>query len=617
MREIPCANLIAMLGLLILFPSVSYAEPTDESERIFLDRCATCHVTNQVPKAIRRDAMAALPPEKIFDAITSGLMSLHAQSLDANKRKRLSMHLSAHPWTASSSGQLAETLVFCDNPAALKSSAWNGPLWSGWSPDLDNTREQPIAHAQLDEGKLADLELRWAFGFPGATTVGTQPAIVGDRLFIGSPEHAVYALHAKTGCAFWKYDTVGKIKGTPVVAVTAAGPTVFIGDRLGWVYALDADTGELRWKDKADEHTAASVTATLIVHADRVYVPVASLEETSGMAPDYECCTFRGSVVVYDALTGKRIWKTYLIAQTPSPTKRSPHGTQLFAPSGAAVWGTPTLDLKRGLLYVTTGDAYSRPAAKTTDAVVALELDTGAIRWSWQATPDDAYTNACLIADTHPQILEECGPDFDFGASAILRKLPSGADALLAGQKSGVLHGLNPDDGTLLWQKRLARGGILGGIEWGMSADHLTVYVPISDAWENADTPSAAGGIVAMHFHDQSIRWQRPAEKLKCLNRPGCNAGQPQAATLVGGLLFSGSMDGHMRVYRTVDGSVVWEHDTLRQYDTVNGVKGFGGSLNGAGTTVVDGWVYFSSGYGLLGMPGNVMLAFGPPTRRE
>lgn len=257
-----------------------------------------------------------------------------------------------------------------------------------------------------------------------------------------------------------------------------------------------------------------------------------------------------------------------------------------------------------------SGVGHTNAGSKTR---IALRHNRGCVF----ATADDAYTNACLIDETHPQILEECGPDLDFGASAILRKLPSGADILLAGQKSGVLHGLNPDDGTLLWQKRLARGGILGGIEWGMSADNLTVYVPISDAWENADTPSAAGGVVAMHFHDQSIRWQRPAAKLECLNTPGCNAGQPQAATLVGGLLFSGSMDGHMRVYRTVDGSVVWAYDTLRQFETVNGVKGFGGSLNGAGATVVDGWVYFSSGYGLLGMPGNVMLAFGPRDRSE
>jgi polyvinyl alcohol dehydrogenase (cytochrome) len=278
------------------------------------------------------------------------------------------------------------------------------------------------------------------------------------------------------------------------------------------------------------------------------------------------------------------------------------------------VWSAPTIDEKRGLLYITTGDGYSPPAAATSDAVMALDLATGAVRWAKQTTPGDAFTLACVTPSADPISREKCGPDIDYGASAVLRKGADGRSLLLAGQKSGVMYALDPDkNGELVWEKRLSPGGLIGGIEWGFTADEQVAYVPISDMWENSGTPQKAGGLNAVRIATGEVLWKVTPPALDCLDKAGCNAGQPQAATLIPGIVFVGSLDGYMRAYDTKTGEILWKYDTKRNYDTVNKIPGNGGSLNGAGVTVVDGWLYFTSGYGFNGMPGNVLLAFGPP----
>lgn len=528
----------------------------------------------------------------------------------------LAAHISKVPWASEDGSTNQETLAQCKDANPIASDAWAKPHWSGWGVDLQNSHFQPAKHAGLVEADLQNLELKWAFGFAGSGTIGSQPAVLGGRVFVGSPEHRLYALDSATGCAHWRFDTEGGVRGAPVVINHKDGPMVFATDRAGWVFALDANNGSLKWEHRIDEHPATMATASPVHHDGRIYVTAASFEENSASVRNYPCCTFRGSVTALDATSGKVVWKTYVIPELPKPTGTSLHGAPTFGPSGAGIWNPATIDVKRGRLYVTTGDAYSRPASTNSDAVVALELDSGAIAWSWQATADDAYTNACVDPDTHPEILAECGPDVDFGASAILRSLKDGSDVLLAGQKSGVLHALNPDDGSVRWQKRISPGGILGGIEWGIAADDENVYVPISDVWEHMADQGAAGGIVAVDFNTSEAKWEQPAVTPDCQGTDGCIAGQPQAAAVIPGLIFSGSMDAHMRVYRTSDGKVVWDYDANREFETVNGVKGRGGSFNGGSAVVVDGMVYVTSGYGTFGIDGNVLLAFGPRRRR-
>lgn len=612
--------LIVFTFLSLSTESIAANEPYNP-EQTFTEICVACHSESPVPRAKARSSMAKLPPERILKALSSGVMAFFALHLTADERGALAEHISSVPWSGEDGSVNQENIVSCSKDAPITPNALQQPHWSGWGADLSNTRFQVAQHARLTEVDLKRLELKWVFGFAGSSTIGSQPAVVGGRVFIGSPEHRLYALDSKTGCAHWRFDTEGGVRGAPVVVTDTNGPTVFATDRAGWIFALDANSGALRWKRRVDDHPATMGTASPVFHDGRVYVTAASFEESSASARNYPCCTFRGSVTALDAKSGDVIWKTYVIPELPVPTGKSPYGVDKLGPSGAGIWNPATIDEERQQLYVTTGDAYSRPASKNSDAVVALRLDTGAIAWSWQATADDAYTNACVDPDTHPEILDECGPDVDFGASAILRTLNDGSGILLAGQKSGMLHALDPDNGALLWQKRISPGGILGGIEWGMAADDKNIYVPISDVWENMSEQGAAGGVVALDFNTGKIVWEQPALEPDCKGTNGCVAGQPQAATVTPGILFSGSMDAHLRAYRTSDGEVVWDYDTNRAYETVNGVEGHGGSLNGGGAVIVDGMVYVTSGYGVFGIDGNVLLAFGPTnnghTRRK
>ncbi|NIP93540.1 MAG: PQQ-binding-like beta-propeller repeat protein, partial [Akkermansiaceae bacterium] len=442
-----------------------------DAEEFFVRTCQGCHNPNPAPRAHTRAALEAMPPERILKAMVGGgLMGAFAIILSDPERRALAEHLSSRSWSEAAT-PVASRFPACSAGTPLGSAALDGPHWSGWGIDLDNTRFQPAEHAGLSREDLGKLELRWALGFDGSTTVGTQPAVVADRLFVGSPEGKLYGLDAKTGCLHWQIVTDGPIRGTPTVTRDAEGKglLVHVGDREGYLYAVDPETGEVLWKVRVDEHPDAVITGSPVTYKGRVYAVVASLEELTAAAPDYECCTFRGSVVVHDAFTGELVWKSYIIDEEPKPTRKTEKGVQLRGPSGAGVWGAPTIDPARGVLYVTTGDSYSQPAAPTSDAVVAYDLETGALKWTKQTTIGDAYTAACLLEDTDPQTLEECGPDIDYGASAILRKNAAGEAVLLAGQKSGVLHALDPDDGRLLWKNRLSPGGILGGIEWGFA----------------------------------------------------------------------------------------------------------------------------------------------------
>jgi polyvinyl alcohol dehydrogenase (cytochrome) len=400
---------------------------------------------------------------------------------------------------------------------------------------------------------------------------------------------------------------------------TESGPrfAAFFGDSSAVVYAVDASTGTLLWKTKVDDHLAARITGSPAFHHGRLYVPVASLEEGSATMANYECCRFRGSVVALDGATGKQLWKTYTVAEAARPTKKNKRGTQQWGPSGAPIWTAPTIDAVRNALYVTTGDNYSDPPTATSDAFLAMDLDSGKVLWSRQMTSSDAYNVACRLPDT-TNCPDSKGPDFDFGSSPILVALPNGKRALIAGQKSGIVHAIDPDrDGQVLWQVRVGKGGIHGGIQWGSAADHSNVYVALSDAGiiaipstlgTEAD-PKAGGGMFALSLEKGERVWFSPPSV--CGERKRCSPAQSAAVTAIPGVAFSGSVDGHLRAYSAKDGAIVWDFDTVGEYKTVNGVPGRGGSLDGPGPAISGGMIFVNSGYAIWGgMPGNVLLAF-------
>jgi polyvinyl alcohol dehydrogenase (cytochrome) len=476
--------------------------------------------------------------------------------------------------------------------------------WNGWGVDPANTRYQPTRAAGLTPEQVGKLKLKWAFGMPNASVAFGQPSIVDGRLFFGTQDGTVYALDARTGCTYWSFKGGATVRSALVLEKTAAGRSVaYFGDVQANAYAIDAQNGELLWKTKLDPHPVARITAAPKVYNGRVYVPVSSVEEVPAANASYPCCTFRGSVVALDASTGKQIWKSYAIPDEPKPTRKNSAGTQLMGPAGAAIWSSPTLDLDRKLIYVATGNAYTEPHTGYSDAIIAFDMETGAMRWSQQTTPKDGWNFAC-INPNKASCPEESGPDLDFGASPILHGW------LIAGQKSGVVHALDPDaKGKIVWQTRVGKGSALGGIEWGMAVDDDNVYVALSD--QDQRNPAGGGGLFALRLKTGEKVWTVPAPKPACAGKAGCTAAQMAPVTAIPGVVFTGSMDGHLRAYRTSDGSPLWDFDTLRDFDTVNGVKAKGGSLNATGPTIYGGMLFVNSGYGALGgMPGNVLLAF-------
>ena len=330
----------------------------------------------------------------------------------------------------------------------------------------------------LAAAKLKDLELKWAFAYPEAIRARSQPAVLGDTLFVGSQNGSVFAIDKHRGCIKWTFSTIAEVR-TGIVA--GDDGVLYFGDLVGNVYAVNAADGSLRWRDRPDEHPSLTLTAAPALADGVLYVPLSSLEVTEAADPDYACCTFQGGVAAYEAATGKQLWKGRTIDVPPRIVGRNSVATPRIAPSGAPVWNTPSIDRKRGLLYVFTGENYSSPANSFSDAIVALRLDTGAIAWHRQMTAKDAWNMGCETAE-RINCPPEDGPDYDFGAATIIATDRNGRDLLLAGQRSGHVHALDLDrDGELVWQRKLGKGGIQGGVHFGMARDGQTLYVPMSD----------------------------------------------------------------------------------------------------------------------------------------
>jgi polyvinyl alcohol dehydrogenase (cytochrome) len=603
----------AIAGLFLWFSCPALAQQSGAA--LYAQHCAQCHDAGGPQSRVPgRSALQLMSFEHVLRIITSGSMADMAKAQTDDERKAIASFVTGRndPPPAATNEAFAE----CAKRPLTFAGARDGPRWNGWGADLNNSRFQPTEMARLTPDQVPSLRLKWAFGFPGVPTANAQPTVVGDVLFVGGADRKLRALDAKSGCTIWTYSP-----DAPVRTAVSFGPlfgtdqfAVFFGDVLANVYALNAATGTLIWKDRVEEHLAARITGTPALSSGVLYVPVSSIEEATGSRATYECCTFRGSMVALDAATGRLIWKSYTIAEAPQPTTRNAVGTQLHGPSGASVWSAPTIDVQRQALYVATGNSYSNPPADTSDAILAFDLKTGRMLWHRQATPKDSYVVACYGADK-TNCPEDHGPDHDFGQSPILTTLPDGQRVLVIGQKSGVVHAFDPDqDGKVLWETRIGKGGPLGGSEWGSAADQTRVYVANSDVRFLRDgtlrlDPAAGGGLFALNLSDGTITMKVPP--IPCGDRKQCSPALSAAVSAIPGVVFSGSVSGYLRAYATDDGRLLWEFDTARDYATVNGVPAHGGAMDGPGPVIVDGMVYVNSGYAQWsGIPGNALLAF-------
>jgi polyvinyl alcohol dehydrogenase (cytochrome) len=601
-------------GRRLLGPEVAAAQEAaaPSGELVYAEHCALCHeqVDERIP---HRSALQQMSSARIVRALDAGAMLAIAMTMNRDERLAVAAYLGTdEPETS------AAAHAFCaDRTVAL--AATPRAEWNGWSPTPDNARYQSAARAGLRAEQVPRLKLEWAFGFAGDVTAFAAPTVIDGQIFVGSAGGLVHALAADAGCLEWTFQADAPVRSAPVAAVRDGRPVLLFGDFTGWLYAVDAATGALAWRTRVEAHDSTRLTAAVAVHDGVAYVPVSSWEESRAGDPDYPCCTFRGSVVAVRIADGAQLWKTYL-TDAPREIGKNGRGAPLYGPSGAAVWSTPTIDAPRGLLYVTTGDNYTEPATETSDAVVALALADGNIRWIKQITAGDAYNGSCQ-RDHRSNCPHEAGPDYDFGSSAILLR---GGERLLAGQKSGIVYALDATRrGEIIWQTRVGEGGLNGGVQWGMATDGDVVYATVSDVgrtrWSGNpfDTrryildPQRGGGLTALRVADGSRVWHAPAAPCPEGAPAGCSPAQPGAVTLIDGAVFTTSNDGHVRAHATADGRVLWDFDTAREFEAVNGVATRGGSLDGQGVVIVDGLVLVSSGYPRNGgMPGNVLLAF-------
>ena len=643
----PVAAIAAVLAVTAPFVA-SHAQPAPDGAALFDARCKMCHdpATGRAPN---RTTLAAMKPTDIVDVLTNGVMQPMAAGLSGPDKTAIANYLTqmpdAHPAApppppAAAAGRGPATVAAAPaRPTGVdRMCAANGPItpatgdWAtlGVAPDMKRYQPDP----GLKAADVPKLKVKWSYAMAG----GGLPTVIGDWLFVTNRNGKFYAMDAKTGCVHWVVDASSRT--TPNVVRNALSPSgwlTLVGERTRTVRAIDAQTGKDIWRsDSLESVPAAGITGTPVISGDKIFVPLTSGEEGAAGQNTYECCKFQGALVALDLKTGKQLWKTKVLPEPLRPLKKNSAGTQLYGPAGGAIWSAPTVDAKRGLVYVVTGDSYTEAPTKGADAIVALEMATGKIRWSNQVTENDNFIMNCDRATKPANCPAPEGPDHDFGASPILFTLKSGKQILLAGQKSGQVYGIDPDSGRTVWTQRPGAGGALGGVEWGMAADADHLYVGISDiallfSEVNPDvgigpkTGDPRPGLYAFDPATGKPVWAAPAPKAPCTftgdrsreyGKGGCFRAQSAAPATMPGVVFAGTVDGWFRAYDAKTGKIIWaDSTTSRTYDTVNGVKGQpGGSIDGmGGPTIAHGMVYVMSGFNGAAQSGgngtNVLLA--------
>ena len=572
----------------------------------FQTKCMTCHGNPDMAGRVPDPAtLRQLSPEKIYDALTNGPMKVQGQSLSENDKRMLAIFMSGRTFGSAEQGDAAKMPNRCEANLPMGDPS-AGPAWNGWSADVTNTRFQTAKAAGITAEQVPRLKLKWAFGYPTGVSAFGQPAVASGRVFVGTDIGYVYSLDAASGCVYWSYQAKGNVRGGPSIGPVkgqgASKYAVFFGDAHANVYAVDAQDGRQLWTRKVDDHFVARITAAPKLYEGRLYVPVSSSEEFAAANLDYPCCTSRGSVVALDSSTGQVIWKTYVVAEAPTPTRKNSRGVQQYAPAGASVWNSPTIDVKRGALYFGTGDSETEPAAKTSDSVMAVDMKSGKVLWYFQAQENDAFLGGCFGPEKTDNCPKDTGPDYDIGNSPVLHTLPGGRRIVVAGTKDGKLFALDPDKkGALVWKTTVAVNPpgtplfSVNGIVWGGASDEKAAYYGLT-----------GGGIVAIQLTTGERLWKQD------LAPRGTRSGNAAAATAMPGVVFIAGTDGKLHALASAAGKTIWEYDTARSFDTVNKVEAKGGSIASIGPSIAGGMLFIGSGYGVIGgNTGNVLLAFG------
>ncbi|WP_336514906.1 PQQ-binding-like beta-propeller repeat protein [Pollutibacter soli] len=572
----------------------------DKGKKIYNNACTSCHKDTLQVLAPGLSILSQMSPKSIVAALESGKMRAQGSALSAEEKKAVA------EWITGVKLKTYELPKEMFTSFSLPATVNN--IRSGWGNNIEGTGFTGTSQAGITEENIGSLKLKWAIPFPEATIMRTRPAIVDNWLIVGSQYGDVAAIDRNTGKIGWIFSTGAAIRGAITVTKKGTAITAYFANFTTTVYAVDVRTGKQLWSVRTGVDAMSSVTGSVTLYNDILYVPLSSTEVGSAVRGDYACCISSGGLAAVQVSTGKLMWQHRVVPPAQATGKRK-NGVTTYGPSGAPVWCSPTIDKKRNLVYIGTGQNYSAPASTGSDAIQALDLKTGKLKWSFQATQNDMYNVACPFFENCP---DKKSPDFDFGMAPIVMKRSKGKDILVVGQKAGIVWGIDPDNGKPVWQTRVGKGGKLGGLHWGMATDGKLIYAANADnavALELSDTSlKASPGIYALKPDDGSIVWKTATP---CANPKVCMAFNSAAPAVIPGIVFAGSTDGKMRAYQSSTGEIIWEYDSNKSYGEINGFKARGGSIDGPPPVIDNGMLFFNSGYGMFGQaPGNMLLAF-------
>ncbi len=595
---------------------------------LFDNHCAQCHDNPEV-KAPTRAALSSISKEYLMISMEFGKMQPMATHLSKRQRGLIAFYLAGdnkeqYQWIEQ---------VQCSQPAGPDTRKWV----TNWGLGPANRRFVDNPHAGINADNVAGLKLAWSFAFPLVTDMRSQPVIIGDTMYIGDKAGKLFALDRLNGCVRKHRDILTGLRSAITLAEMPDGRKLLVfANSLATVFAVDPDSLDIIWQRRVNISDYSVVTGSISYHDGRLFVPISSYEVAAAGSPTHECCTSHGAMIALDAASGDELWSWH---STPDARlqKTTADGARHFGPAGASVWTTPTIDSQRQRIYFGTGQNYSPPATDTSDAIIALDMQTGSLVWKFQAIEGDVWNAACLRGG--PSCPENAGEDFDFGASVIIADLEDGRQMLLAGQKSGEIFALDPDpegaEGKLLWRHRISQGTSNGGIHWGMALAGNSLFIPVSDPERDTPGYTPRPGLTALDIHYGTVLWHRPITRgcdyddtLKPLvglenNRSTSRQdtdrqyqcsyfyGLSAAITATPELVFSAGLDGKIRAFRSDNGVVLWQAETAVPFTAINGVTGHGGAIDVAGQVVAGGWLYVLSGYSMFGqLPGNVLLAY-------
>jgi len=511
---------------------------------------------------------------------------------------------------------VAASLCEIDNREVDLSQA---PSFTFTGADGNNPRHLDSAQAGLSTADFPNLELAWSIAFPDTSSMRAAPVIVGSTVFYSATDAGrVVALDTETGCAKWVYEAGTRLRSSMAYDSQDGAATLVFGDQRGMVYSLNAATGEANWVASGQAtDNQAMITGTPVIVDDKIIVPLSGSGVVTGGNPKFECCDNHGAVTALSLASGEKLWEYHTMPSAEYNGMVSSTGVKQRGPSGAPIWTTPTIDAKRGQVIVTTGENTSHPTTGTSDAIIALDLETGAENWVFQALENDMWNFSCSAKGPNCIILADTNSvDFDFGGPAILVE-SDGKELLVAGQKSGDLWALDPATGTVVWNQRVGEGTALGGNHWGIATDFERAFMTINDPANIIENGFA--GLYSFFLGSGEPSWSYKVS-------PECNEKRSdrlrRCETLFGfsatplsvdGAVITAGLDGRLFVFDSQTGEQLFKYDTVKDYDTVNGVEGYGGSIDSHSIAAGAGMVFVGSGYGSFGqVSGNVLLAFKP-----